>query len=119
MTACAHLLILGVTIALAGVAKSAEQLPWKRSAWFDESSFTETNDLKVRYHVNAPLDRAGKSCRATRLILYALPNGNTIEQTLGCKMAEGLDWHYDIHCARMRRGARPIVAGVSQIGAGR
>ena len=50
----------------------------------------------VRIHVNAPLDDDGKPARATRLIIFALPNGNTIEQTLGCKMAEGLDWHYDI-----------------------
>ncbi|HEX6575280.1 MAG TPA: hypothetical protein VF042_09935 [Gemmatimonadaceae bacterium] len=30
------------------------------------------------------------------LILYALPNGNTTLQTIGRKMHEGLDWHYDI-----------------------
>jgi hypothetical protein len=30
------------------------------------------------------------------LILYALPNGNTTAQTIGRRMAEGLDWHFDI-----------------------
>ena len=30
------------------------------------------------------------------LILYALPNGNTTAQTIGRKMVEGLDWHFDI-----------------------
>jgi hypothetical protein len=30
------------------------------------------------------------------LILYALPNGNTTLQTIGRRMHEGLDWHYDI-----------------------
>jgi hypothetical protein len=30
------------------------------------------------------------------LILYALPNGNTTLQTIGRKMRDGLDWHYDI-----------------------
>jgi hypothetical protein len=30
------------------------------------------------------------------LVLYALPNGNTIEQTLGKRMRPGDDWHFDI-----------------------
>ena len=30
------------------------------------------------------------------LILYALPNGNTTAQTIGRKMADGVDWHFDI-----------------------
>ena len=30
------------------------------------------------------------------LILYALPNGNTIEQTMGKKIKPGDDWHFDI-----------------------
>lgn len=32
----------------------------------------------------------------TLVILYALPNGNTTEQTMGKKMAAGDDWHFDI-----------------------
>ena len=30
------------------------------------------------------------------LILYALPNGNTIEQTIGKKLKPGDDWHLDV-----------------------
>ncbi len=30
------------------------------------------------------------------LILYALPNGNSTEQTIGRKLTEGMDWHFDI-----------------------
>ena len=30
------------------------------------------------------------------LIVYATPNGNTAEQTLGCQLNEGMDWHFDI-----------------------
>jgi hypothetical protein len=47
----------------------------------------------VRVHLNAPLEL--KSDRRV-LVLFATPNGSTIEQTLGCQAAEGLDWHYDI-----------------------
>ncbi len=45
--------------------------------------------------------------RPTRLIVFATPNGNTAEQTLGCRMAEGRDWHYDIqHIAAQYRIVR-------------
>jgi len=30
------------------------------------------------------------------IILYALPNGNTTEHTMGKKKVEGDDWHFDI-----------------------
>jgi hypothetical protein len=65
---------------------------------------------RVRFHVNSPVDKTPKA-EPTRVLLYAVPNGNTIEQTLGCKMTPGLDWHYDIqHVAaqvRMLRGLNP------------
>jgi hypothetical protein len=32
----------------------------------------------------------------TKIIIYALPNGNTTEQTFGKKLAQGDDWHFDI-----------------------
>lgn len=32
----------------------------------------------------------------TTIVLYALPNGNTTEQTIGKKLQEGDDWHFDI-----------------------
>ena len=72
-----------------------EANPWTRSTQFAETSFTKTIDSKIRIHVNAPLDENGKPARATRLIVYACPNGNTLEQTLGCQMKPDLDWHYD------------------------
>ena len=38
------------------------------------------------------------------LVVYATPNGSTIEQTLGCKAAEGIDWRFDIqHVAAQMR----------------
>jgi hypothetical protein len=36
----------------------------------------------------------------TILIIYALPNGNTTEQTMGKLMQGGDDWHYDIQHIR-------------------
>ena len=47
----------------------------------------------------------------TTLIVYALPNGNTTEQTIGKALAPGDDWHFDIQHigAQMRllRAANP------------
>ena len=43
--------------------------------------------------------------KPTQLILYATPNGNSIEQTLGSARSESTDWHYDIQhvAAQVRR----------------
>jgi hypothetical protein len=68
---------------------------WKRSPQFNETSSTATIADKIRIHVNAPADNNGKPARATRLMVYALPNGNTLEETLGCKMTPTLHWRFD------------------------
>jgi hypothetical protein len=41
-----------------------------------------------------------KSKKPVLLILYALPNGNTTAQTLGKKLVDGDDWHFDIQHIR-------------------
>ena len=47
------------------------------------------------------------------LIIYALPNGNSTAQTIGRKLAEGVDWHYDIqHIGAQSRALR--TRGYSQ-----
>lgn len=70
------------------------------------TTFTFGND--VRIHVNAPA-KADPSHPA-HLILYALPNGNTIEQTVGKNMHEGDDWHFNIqHIGAQTRRLRELV----------
>jgi hypothetical protein len=44
----------------------------------------------------APNDDNFDPKRPTVLIIFATPNGNTAEQTLGCQLTDGLDWHFDI-----------------------
>jgi hypothetical protein len=45
------------------------------------------------------------------LVFYALPNGNTIEQTMGRTAAPNLDWHYQIQqIAAQTRRARQILS---------
>lgn len=52
--------------------------------------------------VTITIDQPGyyKSDRPTIVILYALPNGNTTDQTIGKKMQPGDDWHFDIQHIR-------------------
>jgi hypothetical protein len=77
---------------------------------FGERFHFETLDPGVRVYVNEPAARAGDESRPTRLLLFALPNGNSIEQTLGCRMKPGLDWHFDIqHIAAQTRLLREIT----------
>lgn len=46
--------------------------------------------------ITADLPSPHKGVRETRIIFYALPNGNTTAQTMGKKLMEGDDWHFDI-----------------------
>src|SRR6266487_2721954 len=56
------------------------------------SSFRMYGDVRIT--VDKPQDFSAK--KKTAIILFALPNGNTTEQTMGKKMVEGDDWHFDI-----------------------
>lgn len=49
--------------------------------------------------------------RPVLLVLYALPNGGTIEQTVGKRPQPGDDWHYDIqHIGAQTRFLREKIA---------
>jgi hypothetical protein len=102
-----------IVIALAAVARQAapagELLPgFANGPQFEEQVRWSVLESGVRVHFNAPLTmNLGRRV----LVLYATPNGSTIEQTLGCKAAEGLDWHYDIqHVAAQIRLLRATDA---------
>jgi hypothetical protein len=78
-----------------------------RSPWFDEQVRERWVEGSVRVLVNAP-DKIDPK-RPTRLVVYATPNGNTIEQTLGCDKFDALDWHFDIqHVAAQVRRLREL-----------
>ena len=47
----------------------------------------------VRIFVNA---RGELSKQPRRLVVFATPNGNSIEQTLGCQAGDGIDWHFHL-----------------------
>lgn len=70
------------------------ELPAAAAAEEQVQSFVFRNDVFV--YLNAPVVRAVASSRTPLLILYGLPNGNTIDQTFGKRLQAGDDWHYDI-----------------------
>ena len=50
-------------------------------------------DAGVRVVIDRPV---GDSVKPVLLVFYAVPNGNTIEQTIGKAIKPGDDWHFDI-----------------------
>jgi hypothetical protein len=75
---------------------------------FDEQEKWIKNEPKdVTIYINAPLHFNKKE--ETYLVLFALPNGNSIEWTKGKKMKPGDDWHFDIqHIAAQTRFVRNL-----------
>lgn len=65
-----------------------------RAMEFPEQTTEGRFDGGVRYVINAPIEM--DAANPTLLILYALPNGNTIEQTVGRKTTAAGDYRYDI-----------------------
>ena len=92
------------------VTKSAAAVSVANS--FNEITEVLNFDLGVRVMINRPAEL--KRDEPVHLIFYALPNGNTIEQTLGRKLKEGDDWHYDIqHIGAQTRWLREALKGTN------
>lgn len=93
IAAYAALVVLGLGCGAAIPEPAPEHRRW----------LTLPPDIRVLLDVPASVD----STLPSSLILYALPNGNTIEMTAGRTMREGLDWHHDIqHIAAQTRFLR-------------
>ncbi len=60
--------------------------------------FWETRSFLMSDSVRVTIDQpvAFKKNRETVIVFFALPNGNSTEQTMGKKMQPGDDWHFDI-----------------------
>jgi hypothetical protein len=105
-----HLLI-AASIAIFSHMASGQPLPgFRPSGIFDEQQMVvEDSVTGTRILINAPLKGFSADDRVL-IVLYALPNGNTIEQTFGKKLKEGDDWHYDIqHIGAQTRFLRSAI----------
>lgn len=93
---------LSVTSALPGFSVSP---------YFDEQVLTINYNPEVRIVINAPSIASFDPAKKVGLALFALPNGNTIEQTAGKVLKTGDDWHFDIqHIAAQTRFIRQHVS---------
>ncbi len=79
------------------------------SPYFDEQE-CRVNWEDIQALINAPAVAQWDTTKPTVLLLYALPNGNTIEQTFGKQLTEGDDWHFDIqHIGAQTRYLRTLL----------
>lgn len=81
-----------------------------QSSYFNEQTITFKYKSDIRVHINTPSVEDFDDSKRTELALFALPNGNTIEQTVGKVLDAGDDWHFDIqHIGAQTRFLREHV----------
>ncbi len=91
-------LIIFFSFALISFAQSSGiRLPrFSVSPYFNEQVLTFSYSPEVTIQINAPAANAFYADKPTEVIFYPLPNGNTIEETVGKILKPGDDWHFDI-----------------------
>ena len=103
-----HILSLAIVAILSTGSHAEPPAGFRPSPWFGESVKERVFPEGVRVLMNAGKDYDPK--KPTRLILFATPNGNTIEWTMGRGPNPGQDWHFDIqHVAAQVRKYRELV----------
>lgn len=80
----------------AETTKPAQWPGYQQSPWFAEQYRYLSPEPEVRAIIVAPAPGDINSTKPTRVVFFATPNGNTIEQTLGCRPKEGRHWHFQI-----------------------
>ncbi|MCP4594101.1 MAG: hypothetical protein GY842_25510 [bacterium] len=104
-----------LAVVLVAPGGGAEVLPgvlpgFELSPHFSEQVRIYTFDPGVTVHVNAPAAARFDPGKNTRVVIYALPNGNTIAQTVGRRKAPDVDWHFFIqHIGAQIRRMREVV----------
>ena len=89
-------------------------LPWPEK-FYASTNFGEwTREIRlpdeVRIVINAPAKESFAADKPVLLVFYALPNGNTIEQTIGKQPKAGEDWHVNIqHIGAQTRWLRQVI----------
>ena len=69
---------------------------FSQSHYFAEQVLTYRFEDMITIHINAPSPANFDATKPVGLALFALPNGNSIEFTVGKVTGENDDWHYDI-----------------------
>ncbi len=97
-----------VILAIIAYSQVNHPLNWTDNAQFQEQTGEMHIPADVRILINRPITMP--THKPTLIALYTLPNGNSIECTVGKQMRPGDDWHYDIqHIGAQTRWLREIV----------
>ena len=71
---------------------------------------------EVKFHINAPSAATFDPHKKVMLIFFALPNGNTTDNTIGNTDLTGADWHYDIqHIGAQTRYLRSKITNANVV----
>ena len=85
-------------------------LGFRTSKHFDELTGEFNLPDGVRVVINTPPFRSFATNKPLLLVFFALPNGNTIEQTIGKQIQPGDDWHFNIqHIGAQTRFLRAML----------
>ena len=95
------LLVIALIIFLLHVPISSQNnryrlIGFNNSPYYDEQVLSFDYEPKIKVHINAPSPKTFDEDKKVVIALFALPNGNTTEQTIGKEIKDGEDWHYDI-----------------------
>jgi hypothetical protein len=83
---------------------------FEKSLHFNEQVKKYIFDPDVKVQINAPAKNEFDPEKNTRIIFFALPNGNSTEWTIGKEVKEGDDWHFGIqHIGAQTRRLREII----------
>lgn len=84
------------------------------SPYFNEQIQTFNYDPQIKVHINAPSPKFFDPSNKVMIALFALPNGNTTEQTIGELTTETDDWRFDIqHIGAQTRFIRSELENVN------
>ncbi len=83
---------------------------FSKNNYLNEQIYSFEYSPEIKVEVNAPPGGDFSLDKKVILILYALPNMNTIDETIGRQKQSGLDWHYDIqHIGAQVRFLRSLI----------
>ncbi|MCI0495128.1 hypothetical protein L0Z72_08960, partial [candidate division KSB1 bacterium] len=104
------LFALALLIQPQGIAQPGKLPGFTKSQFFDEQLITFKYPKDVTIHINAPSADSLRADRPTSIVLFALPNGNTTDWTIGKEAGRNEDWHYEIqHIGAQTRFLRHLA----------
>ncbi|MCF0164907.1 MAG: hypothetical protein HUJ92_06450 [Bacteroidales bacterium] len=68
----------------------------EQSAYYGEKIATFVYEPGMKVHINAPSEDKFNRTKPTKIVFFALPNGNTTLHTIGKRSSEGDDYRFDI-----------------------